>query len=726
MIKKMLSFVLIFQIALYPALALAAGKTNVGQFQIRSTPGSQAASSLFEVNSTSKGAIPAPKMSQAQRDAIASPTAGLAVYNTDTNKLNVYSGSAWGEVGSGQGGINYLSPDSTDAESGVGSWLAYGDAAGTSPVDGTGGTPTVTCTRSTASPLRGVGSFRLTKDAANRQGEGCSVAFTIAVADKGKPLTVSFEYSGSANFVAGSDSATGDIVAYVYDVTNSTLIQLAPYKLVGGTGNNWKFSGSFQAASNSVSYKLILHVAGTHANAYTVDYDTVSVGPTVNIVGSPITDWTSQTVPTLGGTTTPPARGTGVTESYMTRRVGDSLEFKYDYEHTGAGTVGSGSYLYSLPSGLSIDTTKLSVGSSQIKTIGSAYVYNGTTEYNGSLIPYSSTQLAIDIFTSATASTFAGSSNASYGGATLRIHFEGRVPIAGWGSTTTLSQDTDTRVVAFSASTPNGTPSTSYQDLSFQTIDFDTHGAYSSGTYTVPVAGIYDVVAAADFNGSVTTGTYMYVQVLKNGSSIRAGLEQASGNSEVMPTVNATIKCIAGDTIKIQSKYTGTITSPTWNTSNTSVTIRRESGPATVAASEQIVAVYQTAAGQSISNSTTSLVDLASKVVDTHGAVTTGTWKFTAPRAGYYDVSLRLTFNSAAWTAGNYIELDVHKNGTGAEYILNGIPASGTAYLSTQLVTTIYLNAGDYLEPKIYQNSGGSRSLFTDAKYNEITIRSRQ
>ena len=34
-------------------------------------------------------------MTGTERDAISSPTAGLIVYNSTTNKLNFYNGSAW-------------------------------------------------------------------------------------------------------------------------------------------------------------------------------------------------------------------------------------------------------------------------------------------------------------------------------------------------------------------------------------------------------------------------------------------------------------------------------------------------------------------------------------------------------------------------------------------------------------------------------------------------------
>jgi hypothetical protein len=52
---------------------------------------------LLQIDSTTKGVI-LPRMTSAQRDAIASPVAGLEIYNTSTNKKNLYTGSAWEQV----------------------------------------------------------------------------------------------------------------------------------------------------------------------------------------------------------------------------------------------------------------------------------------------------------------------------------------------------------------------------------------------------------------------------------------------------------------------------------------------------------------------------------------------------------------------------------------------------------------------------------------------------
>lgn len=56
------------------------------------------ASAIFQLDSTSLGML-IPRMTEAQRDAISSPATGLIIYNTDDDKLNVYDGASWKDVG---------------------------------------------------------------------------------------------------------------------------------------------------------------------------------------------------------------------------------------------------------------------------------------------------------------------------------------------------------------------------------------------------------------------------------------------------------------------------------------------------------------------------------------------------------------------------------------------------------------------------------------------------
>jgi uncharacterized protein (TIGR02145 family) len=67
------------------------GHTQVGINDDNSLPDTSA---LLDVKSTSKGVLP-PRMTTAQRDAIASPAEGLVIYNADVKGLNLFNGKAW-------------------------------------------------------------------------------------------------------------------------------------------------------------------------------------------------------------------------------------------------------------------------------------------------------------------------------------------------------------------------------------------------------------------------------------------------------------------------------------------------------------------------------------------------------------------------------------------------------------------------------------------------------
>jgi hypothetical protein len=56
-----------------------------------------ATSSIVEIASTTKGFLP-PRMTTTQKNAIASPAAGLVLYDSTTNKLCCYNGSTWNDL----------------------------------------------------------------------------------------------------------------------------------------------------------------------------------------------------------------------------------------------------------------------------------------------------------------------------------------------------------------------------------------------------------------------------------------------------------------------------------------------------------------------------------------------------------------------------------------------------------------------------------------------------
>jgi len=75
-------------------LQITVSELVVNSTEISSGNISSDISILFGLYSTSKGFLP-PTMTEAQRDAIASPTRGLQIFNTDLLSIDVYDGVGW-------------------------------------------------------------------------------------------------------------------------------------------------------------------------------------------------------------------------------------------------------------------------------------------------------------------------------------------------------------------------------------------------------------------------------------------------------------------------------------------------------------------------------------------------------------------------------------------------------------------------------------------------------
>ena len=71
-----------------------------------------AASAVLDLTSTTQGLL-LPRLTTAQRNAIAGPAAGLMIYNTETRLLNLYDGTAWVAYSSGGNGFEFLADESS-------------------------------------------------------------------------------------------------------------------------------------------------------------------------------------------------------------------------------------------------------------------------------------------------------------------------------------------------------------------------------------------------------------------------------------------------------------------------------------------------------------------------------------------------------------------------------------------------------------------------------------
>jgi hypothetical protein len=701
MFKKILTFVL-----LIPLIAVG-GKTEIGDFQVRKTPGAQNGSAIFEVTTDNKGSLPAPRLTTAQRNAITSPATGLLIFNTDTGQFNVYNGIIWSAVGTTGGsnlGINYI--ESSDAEATIAGWNTYADAAGALPVDCTGGSPTVTFAQSGTSPLRGLNSFLFTKTAANTQGQGFSYDFTIASADKAKVLGIEFEYEvASGTWQAGSSSQDSDLQAYIYDVTNAQVIQPTPYKITGGTGNNHKFQTEFQTNSNSTSYRLCIHSATTNASAFSMRFDTVVVGPNTKQVATVISDWVPFTVTH--------SWLTDVTATGYYRQVGDSIQARYFLSMTGSPT--GPDLTIQLPPGLSFDSTKL-MSSSQELVGGGILNDSGSTQFKIQAANPSGNSFSVLLPTDITVGIAYTSAVTPIVPVVLvagdSIAIDISAPISGWSSSAIKSQDADTRsVFALAGGTPAST--TANNPIVYGTSLIDSHTRYdtSAGTYRCPYSGTYRVNTVQRATNTYTVSIYRNNVIDSTG--ILAAVTSGLGSGSKL------ISCNANDTLFIgPSATTGAFSA------GSTVSFELISNPRIISASEVVAARYSSASGQVIANNTLTTINYSTRFYDTHGAVTTGvSWRFTAPMAGRYSVCVRATLNaSAGWAANERAYIQLVKN-AGAYSLLantNGLTANEIRVLSG--CDDVELLAGETVTPQIFQNNGAAIALSTNVNENNISI----
>jgi len=662
------------------------------------------------------------------------------------------SATAWIQVeNDGSAGINFV--DNDDFETDTTGYATYADAAGVNAVDGTGGVATTTFTRNTTTPLRGTGDGLITKDAANRQGEGVSYDFTIDEADKASMLKIAFDYKTSTAY------ADGDIRVQIYDVTNTNLIRIAPEDLAANEVNG-KFFSSFQAAADSTSYRLILHISSTNASAYTVNIDNVEVTPAVSSRYTPVSDSRTQNTITIEGVTTDPTFGTISKQDILYRRVGDRLEATYSFDTDGTGSsAGSGTYLISLPTGLSFDSDKVTYSTSENEfnphtNIGFGNLYNqaaGGIHGMVMAVPYDDTRFYL-VSSSVVTDAGAASSetadtwgSASAHNATTRPSFvlQINVPIKGWSTGLSVEESLSGRIIAASiqGTDSNTVGAGTAEFVGYQTTLFDTHGGFTIGStdptesnstyYTIPETGYYQVDAGIAFAASTgwTSNASAEIYIIKNGSTVlrrRGHLENNTTSHPVQTQISDTFYLEKGDTVSVKA-YNGTAGALGFYTPvprDTYFSIAKVQAPSEVLPSEKIYATYSHNAATSLTAATNTTIPYNTKETDSHNSVSSGV--FTAPRSGMFYYSFTTYFATNSWAADKNIDTVVYKNGNVTTQVqtsrwISGGLASNTIQVPI-LSGLVYLTKGETLEFTVNHDNGGGNTTGTDATRNKMVI----
>jgi len=611
------------------------------------------------------------------------------IWVSDLQQVQVSNGSAWVQVGSKAGTKNYFSQNNANADFETNSVSPWSACTLTFSSGVPSGAPTLTATQmaiatTATTPLSGTYSMLLSKSAANAQYQGfISGALTIDREDTAKVLYGSFYYEVVSGTIDLSGSSTQSLEIWIYNTVSGQWTQPAGYRGMNQSSGVGKVVFSFQTdgtyANNA--YKIAVITQQTGTSAFVVEFDDFQVGPQAIVLGSAMTDKISFS-PALTNAGNATATGTY-------QRIGSNALIEVIV------TIGS-----SLPTGT------IKVG----KPNNLTFDYSGNTMINTSTVlgqtSASGATYAAGLRYEFSTSTFnlLGGNGQQFWNATVpvtwasgdKIYISATVPIAGWGSFSQMSSDTDTRVVNFRATraTSQSIPNISASVIQFNSIKSDSHNSWESASnwYRVPVSGTYEIYGSIIIGMSANTGE-VRADLFVDG--VQVGLQQnfksgtAGGNLGLTYSYQRNLN--AGQTIQIKC-YQGNTGGGALNIFGddlgygdvTSLYINRLSGPSVITATETVAASYFMSSNQSVTANVT-LINYDSKVFDTHNAVTTGaSWKFLTPVSGKYQINTLQ--NALAGTSS----IALYKNGS--IFMYTSTSGSSTLGFGSALIN---LNAGD-------------------------------
>jgi hypothetical protein len=529
-----------------------------------------------------------------------------------------------------------------------------------SPTFGSGASGNLSISTVSSGQLAGTYSLSYASSAATTSGNMlATAAMTIDTEDQAKVLTFKFYYSANSGASNGNFSGTSSnsFGIAVYDVTNSSwLSSTANFGMTQSSGVGYA-TGTCQTNATTTSLRFVMYNANATTGAITLYFDDFFLGPQTAPLGAVMTDWVAYT-PTISA-----AFGTPTGVAFYSRRNGDSLEVLGSFT---AGTIAASAPTITIGynganANVTFNSSKVNVSS----LIGDAVCTGGASTTNfrlAILSPSANAGTAVQFgngTSTAGAATVLTTDTPFATGATIQVHFT--VPITGWSSNTQMSSDTDTRVVALHVhvTTPANagtlTGGGSFTVVKYDTVDNDTHGAYSTSTgqYTVPVTGYYDVSACFQSSGTGALNSALQIDIFNATTTTELAYNQlvfaGAITDNIITSISAkAILLTAGTLLEIRSAFSNTYTGGAYSVAvgveGFFFSLSRVSGPSVIAATESVNLSY-TGYSSGITGTTNATVTYSTKIRDSHNGYAAGI--YTVPVSGAYQVEAGLLLTTS-------------------------------------------------------------------------------
>lgn len=614
------------------------------------------------------------------------PIAGQALVYDDISG-NWIPGEAAG--GSGVGGISYVI--NPGAEIDTSDWTEYFDGASPTPVDGTGvpGSVFFPVGRSTNATdrIRGDATFTIIKSGVDAQGYGQNIGLeTIDPADINKRLQVSFEYKMPNP--GGNPYIDGDYQIFIYDVDNAALIG-AVENDDGGTilrsEDITKFVGFFNS-TDSLNYRLLLHVTTSDTTSTAIAIDNVQLGP-VGFV--PVVLQYEETIDVTGS-------GAFTGGTIKVSRIGNQVNIQTETDLTFAAQSTPTSADGILPEWArpNINRWNLYINN------GANYVARANVTPAGAFAVDFSNWDGSDDATETTDSSFMS----------LSYSVDGKTNVV---SNTELTQQT-VRVTG-QASSASHTGTGGYQNVDF-TKDRDTHNAYDGTTFVAPRDGFYNFSAYIQFasNASGRRGVRWLLTGADDGD-IPGNLLPASATGSFGILSTGMVFMVKGGTAILQAFQDsgGNLNYGTGNISImgmpnfTSYGVVKNPVPA-------VKAIMS--ASQSVVVTSTVVVEFDSIEYDTNDGWNFANNNYVVPEDGIYFANYALLLNNHS--AGNNYIKTIYVNGVVQKYYRETNTGGNP---DTEHSSPLNLKKGDVVDARIQNDDGnyfaggvqGFRSYFS-------------